>query len=215
MYGAFWCSHCFSQKQLFGKEVETKFPYVECYPDGWQRVRACIHSGTPLEEGDHGELRLAGWLAEHVQNASGKVTHCVAQGARTVVKVVNKQGAIHPSGDVRSLLKRCIMCTHCAVKNQNQDQDLQGPDQPRPIAVVKYARYVQYLKILHIVVAVVVVVWFVYMVAPSVVGPPLTHWNYDFDGESKDWERLHPRVKLKVGEARNPCLTDRDGSLCK
>eukprot|EP00955_Chlamydomonas_euryale_P083552 363869-Chlamydomonas_euryale.AAC.20 len=40
MYGAFWCSHCFSQKQVFGKEVQDKFPYIECYPDGWQRAHA-------------------------------------------------------------------------------------------------------------------------------------------------------------------------------
>ncbi|CAK0783785.1 hypothetical protein CVIRNUC_006985 [Coccomyxa viridis] len=35
MYGAFWCSHCFEQKQAFGKEAMADFPYVECYPDGY------------------------------------------------------------------------------------------------------------------------------------------------------------------------------------
>lgn len=40
MYGAFWCSHCFEQKQIFGKEVASNFPYVECFPDGWTRVRS-------------------------------------------------------------------------------------------------------------------------------------------------------------------------------
>lgn len=34
MYGAFWCSHCFDQKQDFGKDAVAEFPYVECYPDG-------------------------------------------------------------------------------------------------------------------------------------------------------------------------------------
>lgn len=38
MYGAFWCSHCFDQKQTFGKQAMSEFPYVECYPDGWKRV---------------------------------------------------------------------------------------------------------------------------------------------------------------------------------
>jgi hypothetical protein len=39
MYGAFWCSHCFDQKQAFGADAMADFPYVECYPDGWKRVR--------------------------------------------------------------------------------------------------------------------------------------------------------------------------------
>ncbi|GAX79665.1 hypothetical protein CEUSTIGMA_g7106.t1 [Chlamydomonas eustigma] len=37
MYGAFWCSHCFDQKQTFGKKAMTDFPYVECFPTGWRR----------------------------------------------------------------------------------------------------------------------------------------------------------------------------------
>lgn len=38
MYGAFWCSHCFEQKQSFGKEAMAELPYVECYPDGYYKV---------------------------------------------------------------------------------------------------------------------------------------------------------------------------------
>lgn len=45
MYGAFWCSHCYEQKQLFGKEAIGELPYVECFPDGWRQgvdmVPAC------------------------------------------------------------------------------------------------------------------------------------------------------------------------------
>lgn len=41
MYGAFWCTHCFEQKQAFGVQAMQDFPYVECYPEGWQRVGAC------------------------------------------------------------------------------------------------------------------------------------------------------------------------------
>eukprot|EP00873_Tetraselmis_striata_P018764 jgi/Tetstr1/439028/TSEL_027520.t1 len=37
MYGAFWCSHCFAQKEYFGQEAMADFPYVECYPDGFFR----------------------------------------------------------------------------------------------------------------------------------------------------------------------------------
>lgn len=34
LYGAFWCSHCVDQKQMFGHEAEKLLNYVECYPDG-------------------------------------------------------------------------------------------------------------------------------------------------------------------------------------
>jgi glutaredoxin len=33
MYGAFWCPHCHTQKQLFGRAV-AQIPYVECDPEG-------------------------------------------------------------------------------------------------------------------------------------------------------------------------------------
>lgn len=36
MYGAFWCSHCYEQKQMFGKDAAESLPYVECFPDGWR-----------------------------------------------------------------------------------------------------------------------------------------------------------------------------------
>ncbi|KAJ4777835.1 Thiol-disulfide oxidoreductase LTO1 [Rhynchospora pubera] len=34
MYGAFWCSHCNEQKEMFGKEAVKILNYVECFPDG-------------------------------------------------------------------------------------------------------------------------------------------------------------------------------------
>lgn len=34
MYGAFWCSHCHDQKQMFGREAAKLLDYVECFPDG-------------------------------------------------------------------------------------------------------------------------------------------------------------------------------------
>lgn len=33
-YGAFWCPHCYEQKQLFGKTAFDKINYVECDPRG-------------------------------------------------------------------------------------------------------------------------------------------------------------------------------------
>lgn len=30
MYGAYWCTHCYDQKQKFGKKAFSKIDYVEC-----------------------------------------------------------------------------------------------------------------------------------------------------------------------------------------
>nr|XP_043632056.1 thiol-disulfide oxidoreductase LTO1 [Erigeron canadensis] len=43
MYGAFWCSHCLEQKQMFGREAAKLLDYVECFPDGFQ-------NGTELSQ---------------------------------------------------------------------------------------------------------------------------------------------------------------------
>ncbi|PNH08009.1 hypothetical protein TSOC_005456 [Tetrabaena socialis] len=37
MYGAFWCSHCLEQKEVFGAAAMADFPYVECFPNGWKQ----------------------------------------------------------------------------------------------------------------------------------------------------------------------------------
>lgn len=34
MYGAYWCSHCYDQKLLFGAEASKELAYIECYPGG-------------------------------------------------------------------------------------------------------------------------------------------------------------------------------------
>ncbi len=34
MYSAFWCPHCYDQKQLFGKEAFQQINYIECDPKG-------------------------------------------------------------------------------------------------------------------------------------------------------------------------------------
>lgn len=33
-YGAYWCPHCFEQKQLLGKEAFAEINYIECAPEG-------------------------------------------------------------------------------------------------------------------------------------------------------------------------------------
>uniref|UniRef100_A0A1D1YIB1 ATP-dependent zinc metalloprotease FTSH 1, chloroplastic n=1 Tax=Anthurium amnicola TaxID=1678845 RepID=A0A1D1YIB1_9ARAE len=49
MYGAFWCSHCIEQKQMFGREAMKIVDYVECFPDGFGRgrkmVKVCTDAG--------------------------------------------------------------------------------------------------------------------------------------------------------------------------
>lgn len=41
MYGAFWCSHCQSQKKMFGTSFE-KIKYIECStPDGNSQLKVC------------------------------------------------------------------------------------------------------------------------------------------------------------------------------
>ena len=34
MYSAYWCSHCYDQKQLFGKEAAKELTIIECARDG-------------------------------------------------------------------------------------------------------------------------------------------------------------------------------------
>jgi hypothetical protein len=50
MYGAFWCSHCFEQRQAFGVAAAADLPYVECYPAGFSRgvgpAPACVAAGV-------------------------------------------------------------------------------------------------------------------------------------------------------------------------
>ncbi|XP_031476562.1 thiol-disulfide oxidoreductase LTO1 [Nymphaea colorata] len=45
MYGAFWCSHCLEQKEMFGKEAAKMLNYIECFPDGYRKgvkpAKAC------------------------------------------------------------------------------------------------------------------------------------------------------------------------------
>ncbi len=41
-YGAFWCPHCQSQKEMFGRSAKL-LPYVECStPNGREQLPLCI-----------------------------------------------------------------------------------------------------------------------------------------------------------------------------
>ena len=39
MFGAFWCSHCYDQKQALGYEAMKSIPYVECDREGYNNER--------------------------------------------------------------------------------------------------------------------------------------------------------------------------------
>ena len=46
-YGAFWCPHCYDQKQLFGKEAFSRVNYIECAPEGKNpQPQACDRAGV-------------------------------------------------------------------------------------------------------------------------------------------------------------------------
>ncbi len=40
-FGAFWCPHCQTQKQLFGKSTK-KLPYIECSNQDKSQTQVCI-----------------------------------------------------------------------------------------------------------------------------------------------------------------------------
>jgi thiol-disulfide isomerase/thioredoxin len=49
MYGAFWCPHCYTQRQTFGTVAWSKVNYVECAKDGeGANVDACNKAGIKL-----------------------------------------------------------------------------------------------------------------------------------------------------------------------
>ncbi|GMI57620.1 hypothetical protein ScalyP_jg10906 [Parmales sp. scaly parma] len=54
MFGAYWCSHCFEQKQTLGKQAMAKIPYLECAKDGkdseWRVCKDLKLPGYPCWE---------------------------------------------------------------------------------------------------------------------------------------------------------------------
>ncbi|KAF6259755.1 VKOR-domain-containing protein [Scenedesmus sp. NREL 46B-D3] len=68
MYGAFWCSHCYDQKQEFGAAAMAEFPYVECFPQGWKKAfPTWIINGNTTE----GQVELA-QLEQMMADAQGQ-----------------------------------------------------------------------------------------------------------------------------------------------
>lgn len=69
-YGAWWCSHCFHQKNLFGTEGARKLPYLECDKDDQGRQK-CVAAkvkafptwvlGSERREGVQSLAQLSAW----------------------------------------------------------------------------------------------------------------------------------------------------------
>jgi uncharacterized membrane protein len=48
MYGAYWCSHCYEQKERLGKEAFARVQYIECSQDGKNSQRSlCQERNVP------------------------------------------------------------------------------------------------------------------------------------------------------------------------
>ena len=79
MFGAYWCSHCYDQKQTLGAEAFATLPYVECAADGKDAQRDLCTSvgikGYPTWQIDGelyaGEKDLAG-LEEILETSKPK-----------------------------------------------------------------------------------------------------------------------------------------------
>jgi uncharacterized membrane protein len=74
MFGAFWCSHCHDQKELFGKAAFSQIDYVECDPNGKNsqpdRCQAEKIQSYPTWKID-GELHLGTQSLQELANLSG------------------------------------------------------------------------------------------------------------------------------------------------
>ncbi len=73
-YGAYWCPHCFDQKQLFGVEAAKKLNYIECDPEGQNSQTAVCQAagiqGYPTWE-INGELYSGTQSLETLAEISG------------------------------------------------------------------------------------------------------------------------------------------------
>ena len=60
-YGAWWCSHCFHQKNLFGTEAGQQLPYVECdkNDEGRDRCRQAGVKAFPTTRGAWVSLQVS------------------------------------------------------------------------------------------------------------------------------------------------------------
>ncbi|MCT0218556.1 hypothetical protein KQ304_06000 [Synechococcus sp. CS-1329] len=78
-YGAWWCPHCFHQKNLFGTEAGRRLPYVECDKEqaGRERCQAAKIRAFPTWDLD-GERREGLLTIEELAIWSGFKTKATA-----------------------------------------------------------------------------------------------------------------------------------------
>lgn len=70
-YGAYWCPHCYEQKQLFGVPAYKEVPYTECTPDG--------KNGQPQVCKDAGVKYFPSW----------KINGELTSGVKTLVELAD------------------------------------------------------------------------------------------------------------------------------
>lgn len=73
-YSAYWCPHCYEQKQLFGKEAFSEINVVECAPDGKNgQPQVCRDAGVKgfPSWGINGELTSGVKTLEELADLSG------------------------------------------------------------------------------------------------------------------------------------------------
>ncbi|HEY9875157.1 MAG TPA: vitamin K epoxide reductase family protein [Candidatus Obscuribacterales bacterium] len=75
MYGAYWCNHCYAQKELFGKEAFSEISYIECAPDGKNsQTNLCVKAdirGYPTWEVNGKKLESGVKTLEELADSSG------------------------------------------------------------------------------------------------------------------------------------------------
>ncbi|XP_057804760.1 thiol-disulfide oxidoreductase LTO1-like isoform X1 [Salvia miltiorrhiza] len=74
LYGAFWCSHCLDQKEIFGREAAKILDYVECFPDG-------VNKGTKMAQACV-DVKLEGfptWIIDGQVNSQSKMPFTLNQ----------------------------------------------------------------------------------------------------------------------------------------
>lgn len=83
-YGAFWCSHCKKQKELFGS-AEKMLPYVECStPNGKEQTQVCK---------DKGITGYPTWIFKDGSQLSGEASFA---------QLSEKSGCANPGGNASS-----------------------------------------------------------------------------------------------------------------
>lgn len=56
MFGAYWCGHCYAQKQLFGADAFARIRYIECARDGvGSQAALCREKKVPVRSRSRGQ----------------------------------------------------------------------------------------------------------------------------------------------------------------